>query len=201
MSEPKNFLERWSRRKRETAGKPAETPTEKPEDKKPDARPPGVDARPATNEAEKPFEATTLPRIDSITADTDISGFLQAGVPEDLKREALRRAWSADPGIRDFVGLSENSWDFNDPHAVTGFGPIEPGEVTRLMAQFIMTPPAEEKAPSEEVKVEPRIVSHAPASHSAESSAGEPRDQTQTDAASQKESERPASGAGDHKAS
>jgi hypothetical protein len=32
-----------------------------------------------------------------------------------------------------------------DPTAMAGFGPIEPGEVARLMAQFVLTPPPEEK--------------------------------------------------------
>jgi hypothetical protein len=71
--------------------------------------------------------------------------FLQEGVPADLRREALRRAWSADPGIRDFVGLVENGWDFNDPDAMVGFGPIEPGEAARMMAQFVLTPADERK--------------------------------------------------------
>ena len=29
-----------------------------------------------------------------------------------------------DPLIRDFRGLSENSWDFTDPYGVPGFGPM-----------------------------------------------------------------------------
>jgi hypothetical protein len=41
------------------------------------------------------------------------SAVLSAGVPADLTRVALRRAWSVDATIRDFIGLSENSWDFN----------------------------------------------------------------------------------------
>lgn len=32
----------------------------------------------------------------------------------------------ADPVIRTYVGLAENAWDFNDPHAMAGFGPISP---------------------------------------------------------------------------
>jgi hypothetical protein len=41
-----------------------------------------------------------------------------------LTRAALRRAWSADQAIRDFIGLSENSWDFNAPEGVPGFGSL-----------------------------------------------------------------------------
>ena len=45
-----------------------------------------------------------------------------------MSRAALRRAWAADPAIRDFVGLAENAWDFNDPHAMPGFGPLDCSE-------------------------------------------------------------------------
>jgi hypothetical protein len=30
----------------------------------------------------------------------------------------------ADPAIRDFVGLSENGWDFTKPDGIPGFGPL-----------------------------------------------------------------------------
>ena len=61
---------------------------------------------------ESPFGAAILPPIGSIGAASDIRPFLAPGVPVDLTRAALRRAWSTDPAIRDFIGLSENSWDF-----------------------------------------------------------------------------------------
>ena len=59
-----------------------------------------------------------LPPVESIDAATDIRAFLNKGVPQDLTRAALRRAWSSDPAIRDFIGLSENSWDFTAPEGV-----------------------------------------------------------------------------------
>jgi hypothetical protein len=79
-----------------------------------------------------------LPPIESITAQTDISGFLAPGVPIELTRAALRRAWSADPRIRDFIGPSENSWDFNAPDAMGGFGPLEmTDELRRQLLQMV----------------------------------------------------------------
>jgi hypothetical protein len=72
-----------------------------------------------------PFDPANLPAIESIGADSNNRDFLEAGVPEDLARAALRRVWSLDPAIRDFVGLSENSWGFNAPGAMDGFGPID----------------------------------------------------------------------------
>jgi Protein of unknown function (DUF3306) len=69
-----------------------------------------------------PFGRANLPPIESIGTGSNIRPFLASGVPADLTRAALRRAWSTDPAIRDFVGLSENSWDFNAPGGVPGFG-------------------------------------------------------------------------------
>ena len=60
---------------------------------------------------QSPSETAGLPPIATISAGSDIRPFLSAGVPADLTRAALRRAWSVDPGIRDFIGLSENSSD------------------------------------------------------------------------------------------
>ena len=41
-----------------------------------------------------------------------------------MTKAALRRAWVADPAIRDFIGMAENQWDFTDPNAMFGFGPL-----------------------------------------------------------------------------
>jgi len=65
-----------------------------------------------------------LPPIESIGSGSDIRPFLAFGVPPDLTRAALRRAWLTDPAIRDFIGLSENSWDFNAPSGTSGFGSL-----------------------------------------------------------------------------
>jgi hypothetical protein len=81
---------------------------------------------------ESRFDAATLPPIESIGAASDIRPFLAPGVPVDLTRAALRRAWSTDPAIRDFIGLSENSWDFNAPDGIPGFGSLTPQRLARM---------------------------------------------------------------------
>ena len=57
-----------------------------------------------------------------------------------MTRAALRRAWTSDPAIRDFVGLVENGWDFNDPSAMAGFGAITADEVAQLASKIIGEP-------------------------------------------------------------
>ena len=134
MNDPKDFLERWSRRKLESEA--------------PDAAPADETALPAAKKTvgEPPAHAktapvpeidpATLPPIESIVAGSDIRAFLQKGVSATLTRAALRRAWSADPAIRDFIGLSENSWDFTASDSIHGFGPLDPAEGRRLVAQL-----------------------------------------------------------------
>jgi hypothetical protein len=90
------------------------------------------DSTPPPGTAENPpnpdVDLSSLPPIESIDAATDITAFLRKGIPQELSRAALRRAWSADPAIRDFIGLAENAWDFNDPNAMPGFGPLDCSE-------------------------------------------------------------------------
>lgn len=106
--EDEGTLARWSRRKRAARGPEAAPPPE------PEASPPAVE------EAVPPEE---LPSLDDLTVGSDLTAFLRKGVPDALKRAALRKMWSLDPAIRDHVGLSENAWDFNDPASIPGFGP------------------------------------------------------------------------------
>ena len=74
----------------------------------------------------------------SITAATDIRAFLAPGVPPELTRAALRRAWVADPKIRDFIGIAENQWDFTAADSMPGFGPLGPLDDVRRMVARVM---------------------------------------------------------------
>jgi hypothetical protein len=120
MSE-EDFLKRWSRRKQEAkqevkAAEPV-TPSLAAETSAP---PSGAETA-----SEPEIDLSKLPSLDSITAATDITEFLRKGIPAELRHAALRRAWAADPAIRDFVGLAENAWDFTDPNAIPGFGALQ----------------------------------------------------------------------------
>jgi hypothetical protein len=157
MNEPENFLGRWSRRKLEAeqvkdepqrADEAASVPKFRPENAgAADAKP----EQPKNEELE--FDVSTLPSLDSITAETDIRAFLQKGVPTDLTRAALRRAWTADPNIRDFIEIAENQWDFASGSDLPGFGPLNatPEEVRRMVADAFgeLHKPAELAQPAE----------------------------------------------------
>src|SRR5262249_2990157 len=97
---------------------------------------PDVALRSAQAETEPEFDPATLPPIDSIVAGSDIRAFLQKGVPAELTKAALRRGWTTDPAIRDFIGIAEHQWDCTDPTSMPGFGPLEAtGDLPQLVAQ------------------------------------------------------------------
>jgi hypothetical protein len=143
-----DFLTRWSRRKRDVEeteqakSAPAPAPGARdtifdraiPEDATPIECVQGNAATPP----EPAFDLESLPPIESITAATDIRPFLAPGVPVEVTRAALRRAWSADPRIRDFVGLADYDWDYHTPGSAAGFGPLEmTDELRRMVARIL----------------------------------------------------------------
>ena len=142
MTASENFVSRWARLKRnadiqrrtEPAGDPLLLPAA-------DASPCGTEAtiaKPRIDAVDEPFDPASLPSIETITVNTDIRGFLQSRVPAELTRAALRRAWASDPAIRDFIGIAENQWDFNDPDSIPGFGPLlESDNLPGLLAQAL----------------------------------------------------------------
>ena len=142
MTTSENFVSRWARLKRnadtqrrtEPAGDPLLLPHA-------DASPGGAEstiAHPRIDAVDEPFDPASLPSIETITVNTDIRGFLQSRVPAELTRAALRQAWASDPAIRDFIGIAENQWDFNDPDSIPGFGPLlESDNVPGLLAQAL----------------------------------------------------------------
>jgi hypothetical protein len=145
VTDPEDFLSRWSRRKREAKVEPEAHPGHEQAVRSGEAESksstPQAPVR--TDEADlgaappaEIFDISKLPSLDSIGAATDIRVFMQPGVPEALSRAALRRAWSADPAIRDFIGLAENSWDFTASDGMHGFGALDPADAKRLLAQL-----------------------------------------------------------------
>ena len=56
-----------------------------------------------------------MPAIDDLTAESDFTAFLKEGVPEELKRLALRKLWRTDPVFANLDGLVEYGEDFGAP--------------------------------------------------------------------------------------
>jgi hypothetical protein len=137
-----SFLSRWSRRKQEarridhqpesTTDNKSVAASELNESK---ARAPLVveEGPPLT-----PEEIEQLPKIEELTVETDISVFLRKGVPDALRNAALRRMWSLDPTIRDFVGEARDyAYDWNTPGGVPGSGELLPGQDVQAMLRQV----------------------------------------------------------------
>jgi hypothetical protein len=120
-----SFLQRWSQRKR-VAGKRKSDRTDSPEHTgSPEHKEVSANSAPQDKTGSPVLDLAALPPIESITGTTDIRAFLAPGVPEELTRAALRRAWLVDSTIRDFIGIAENQWDFTNPDGVPGFGSLQ----------------------------------------------------------------------------
>jgi hypothetical protein len=141
------FLTRWSRRKRAaqaTPRQPRAAAVEGQVDAAAQAARGGegvaAESAGAVPEPELSAEALAdLPRLEELTADSDVSLFLRRGVPETLRNAALRRMWSLDPKIRDFLSEArEYAYDWNTPGGVPGNGPILTGEEARRLAARAM---------------------------------------------------------------
>jgi hypothetical protein len=130
--EEKGFLARWSQRKQE-----AKQPEPKPDEPAPAAEIPSAPA--AEAEAAPEFDLTSLPKLEEMTGATDITGFLQKGVPEHLRNAALQKSWALDPAIRNYVNPAlEYAYDWNTPGGVPGTGEIGAGmDVARMVLQIM----------------------------------------------------------------
>jgi len=139
------FLSRWSRLKRQPEPEPEPEPElelERESEIAPDApdeaevAPPAPQACPIPGVPE--IDLSALPRIEDLTEASDFTLFLRPGIPVALRGAALRRMWSLDPTIRDFIGPSDYAWDYNNPAGMPpGFSLDIGGKLKELLAQAI----------------------------------------------------------------
>ena len=145
----KGFLSRWSQRKQEA--KQPELEPEPPVDKA--EAPPGPAA-----EDEPEFDLSSLPKLEELTANTDMTVFLRKGVPESLRNAALRKSWALDPAIRNYVNPAlEYAYDWNTPGGVPGTGELGAGiDVARMVLQIMGdSTPAESPAAAADSATQP----------------------------------------------
>jgi hypothetical protein len=161
--EGEGFLSRWSRRKRGAAEEERPPEPETAPEQVPDAvaRPPEPSACPLPGVPE--FDLASLPRVEDLTVASDLGPFLKPGVPAAIRAAALRRMWSLDPAIRDYIGPVEYQWDFNTPGGLpTGFASELGGDLKKLLAQAIGLPDEDEPPPDEAPAGQPPVVELAP---------------------------------------
>lgn len=131
-----DFLSRWSRRKDEARRKADKAAVD------PASQIAGDPNEAAAEPALTPEEIASLPRLEELTCETNITGFLRPGVPSALRNAALRKMWLLDPAIRDFPGHARDyAYDWNTPGGVPGNELIPSGEEIAAMAQRILGTP------------------------------------------------------------
>lgn len=54
-----------------------------------------------------------LPDVETLTADSDFTGFLGKNVPQDLTNQALRKLWRSDPVLSNLDGLNDYDEDYS----------------------------------------------------------------------------------------
>ena len=167
-----DLFARWSRRKLAARSLGARSPeeaerTDGAQGIEADAEQPVAASDSAVAESPEP-----LPSLEDVTADGDLSAFLRKGVPTALKNEAMRKMWSLDPAIRNHVGLAEYAWNFNQPGAMPGFGPLEAG---KSVADFLSSVSREAPTQPEEADPEaPAPLSDRPTAAAPEQDSGLP---------------------------
>jgi Protein of unknown function (DUF3306) len=126
----KSFLARWSQRKHEAKQPDRDAPTVNSD---------APSAPVAESDVAQEFDLSSLPKLEDMTATTDITAFLRKGVPEHLRNAALRKSWALDPAIRNYVNPAlDYAYDWNTPGGVPGSSEIGSGmDVARLVSQIM----------------------------------------------------------------
>ena len=167
MSDEESVFSRWSRRKRavveEEKGRPGldpgplAAPGEIPGEVPGQARDALPIVEPQTEEEEAALlEQLGLPRPESLGEGDDFAPFMQAGVPEFLRKRALRVLWRSNPVLANLDGLNDYDEDFNSPELtqkVLATGYLVGRGFIRQVAEAIEgdAPEVEEPAPEEPV--------------------------------------------------
>ncbi|MDO8980391.1 MAG: DUF3306 domain-containing protein [Afipia sp.] len=134
----KNFLSRWSQRKREAKLPENDSAVVDPADEAEALPTPGVES-----DAEEQFDLSSLPKLEEITETTDITGFLRKGVPESLRNAALRKSWALDSAVRNYVNPAlDYAYDWNTPGGVPGSSELAPGtDIAKMVLQIMGSDP------------------------------------------------------------
>ncbi len=111
------FSSRWSRRKRDARVKEPVEPLAPGGPEKAPAQPVALAAGETSGSSPGP-EVPDLPDPDTLDADADFTVFLKEGVPEALRRRALRRLWRLNPVFANLDGLNDYDDDYTDAATV-----------------------------------------------------------------------------------
>lgn len=109
MSEEQDtgFLRRWSQRKRR-----AEEEQALPEEAAAETEAEEGEAEVDPEEQQRLIDS--LPDIETLTDQSDLSAFMQRNVPDELRNRALRKMWRSNPVYACVDGLNDYDLDYTD---------------------------------------------------------------------------------------
>lgn len=125
-------------------------------------------------------ELAELPSIESLTAQSDYTGFLKKNVPEALRKAALRKLWVSDPILANLDGLNDYDEDFTIVTAMTMDDTSY--KIGRGFLDEVKPEPAPELEPNSELEPKLAQANDAPAD-------GETETETEIEAGSADESQ------------
>lgn len=114
-TENESRLARWSRRKRQARDTEPIAPEDQPTQETPIAEDGPPDSELSEGEL---LEKYQLPDPESLQAGDDFSAFMRQGVPDILRRKALRVLWKSNPALANLDGLIDYGEDFTDAAVV-----------------------------------------------------------------------------------
>jgi hypothetical protein len=112
MADDRSFLDRWSRRKAEVKTAEEQIPSDPVSLQTSDLPNALPDEDRPDDAAEEAVDVDDLPDVDSLDKDSDYTAFMKEGVPEDLRKMALRKLWRSDPVLANVDGLNDYDEDF-----------------------------------------------------------------------------------------
>lgn len=114
--EEKGFLNRWSARKQ--ARRRDEPLPPEPGEESAASAPDISEEEAAARQKEIDDYVASLPEPESLSYDSDFTAFFKEGVPEVLKRRAMRVLWRSNPVLANLDGLIDYGEDFTDKATV-----------------------------------------------------------------------------------
>ncbi|RMA41561.1 DUF3306 domain-containing protein [Rhodophyticola porphyridii] len=134
------FLAAWSRRKRRVARAEAQATDADKQAAEPDTvSETDTGPEPETEPDISAEELAALPPIDEVSGATDLQPFMKPGVPETLRKAAMRKVWLSNTLICDHDDPAvDYAWDWNAPEGVPGAGGVLQGDkVSKMMGDLI----------------------------------------------------------------
>ena len=145
MTSADGRLSRWSRRKMKARrGRPEADPEDAAEQQNERAGIEEPEGQLSQEEEAEVLRKLDLPPPETLQAGDDFSGFLRKGVPDQIRRRALRLLWRSNPILANVDGLVDYGEDFTDAATV-----VENLQTVFVVGHGARPIETEEEAPAE----------------------------------------------------